>query len=89
MFKSNDLGSTRSRSRGFIMYIVLIIIALALLKYFFNISFKDIFTNQVVVDIWVIVKSLFVVLWDTLLLLLDFLKQLLATAKVFVAGLNK
>lgn len=71
------------------MYIVLIIIALALLKYFFNISFKDIFTNQVVVDIWVIVKSLFVVLWDTLLLLLDFLKQLLATAKVFVAGLNK
>jgi hypothetical protein len=89
MFKSNNLSGGRSRSKGFVMYIVLIIIALALLKYFFNVSFKDIFTNQVVVDIWVIVKSIFAVLWDTLLLLLDFLKQLLATAKVFVAGLNK
>lgn len=88
MFKSHDLGG-RGRSRGFVMYIILIIIALVLLKYFFNFSFKDIFTNQVVLDIWVIVKGLFAVLWDTLLLLLDFIKELLATAKVFVAGLNK
>lgn len=78
----------QSRSRGFIKFVILVIIALALLKYFFNLSFKDIVDNDVVRDIWTIFKSLLKIIWDTLLLLLDFLKELIATAKEFVAGLK-
>jgi hypothetical protein len=89
MFKKNYNDSPHRRDKGVIKFIVLIVIALALLKYFFNISVKDIFDNQMVQDIISILKSLLKVFWDTLLLLLDFLKQLLATAKVFVGGLNK
>ena len=89
MFKNNSYDGSRKRSRGFVQFIILIIIALALLKYFFGISVKDIFNNEVVQDILSIAKSLFKVLWDTLLLALDFIKELLATAKTFVGGLNK
>jgi hypothetical protein len=89
MFKNNYHDGARRRDGGIVKFVVLIIIALALLKYFFNISVKDIFDNQMVQDILSILKSLLRVFWDTLLLLLDFLKQLLATAKVFVGGLNK
>jgi hypothetical protein len=89
MFRNNNNDNPHRRDRGVIKFIVLVVIALALLKYFFNISVKDIFDNPVVQDILIIIKSLLRVFWDTLLLLLDFIKQLLATAKVFVAGLNK
>ncbi|HEY4512553.1 MAG TPA: hypothetical protein VJH63_02740 [Candidatus Paceibacterota bacterium] len=74
------------RNRGFIQAIILIIIALALLKYFFNISLADILNNQVVKDIWSITKSLFQVLWQTVQVLFDFLKQLVASAKDFVSN---
>lgn len=76
------------KSRGFIKFIILIIIALALLKYFFGVNLKDIVQNQVVSDIWSIFKSLLKIIWDTILLFLDFVKQLIATAKDFVAGLK-
>ncbi len=76
------------QDRGFIKAIILIIIALALLKYFFGITIKDIVNNEVVQNIWAIVKSLGKIIWDTIVLLLEFLKELIATAKTFVAGLN-
>ncbi len=74
--------------RGFLKTIILLIIALALLKYFFGISLKDIVNNNVVQDIWTIAKSLFRIIWDTLVLLLEFLRELIATARDFVSGLN-
>lgn len=77
-----------SRQRGFIRAIILIIIALALLKYFFNISFYDILHNQVVTDIWSITKSLLTVFWDLLLVLLDFLKQLVGVAQDAVGSMK-
>jgi len=76
------------RSRGFIKTIILIIIALALLKYFFNVSFYDIIHSQVIQDIWSIIKTVFQTLWQLLLILLDILKQLAGTAKTSVQSLN-
>ena len=78
MFKVNN---KINRSRGFIKSVILIIIALVLLKYFFDISFKDILNTQVVRDIWAIIKSLFQTLWKLALMLFDFLKALIANAK--------
>ncbi len=75
--------------RGFIKTIVLIIVALILLKYFFGITFYDIIHNQVVSDIWSIIKSLFQTLWQLLLVLLDFLKQLVGVAQSSVNSLKK
>lgn len=78
----------QSKSRGFIKAIILIIIALALLKYFFNITLKDIADNEVTQNLWVIAKSFFQALWDIIVLLLQFLKELIQTARDFVANLN-
>jgi len=78
----------RVRSRGFIKTIILIIVALVLLKYFFNVSAYDIIHSPIISDIWYIIKSLFLILWDLVLALLDFLKQLVATAKTSVSSLK-
>lgn len=89
MFRNHDhVPGLRSKSKGFIKAIILIIIALALLKYFFNISLKDIASSEVVQDIWSIIKSFFKVVWEIIVLLLDFLKELIATARDFISGLN-
>ena len=76
-------------NKGFIQAIILIIVALVLLKYFFNISFNDILHSQIAQDLWTILKSLFVTLWQLILIVLDFLKQLVATAKDYVTTLKK
>ncbi len=76
------------REKGFIKSIILIIIALALLKYFFNITLKDIADNEVTQNLWIIAKSFFQALWDIIVLLLQFLKELIQTARDFVANLN-
>ncbi len=78
----------RSRKRGFIKAIVLIIVALVLLKYFFGITFYDILHNQVISDIWSIIKSLFGILWNIVVVILDFLKQLVGVAKTSVEGMK-
>jgi hypothetical protein len=82
MFRRN------SRRRGFIRAIILIIIALVLLKYFFNLTFFDILKSEVVTDIWAIVKSLFTVFWDLLIVLLDFIKQMVGVAQNSVESLK-
>ena len=69
------------RNKGFIKTIILVIVALVLLKYFFNISLNDILQNQITQDIWSIIKSLFQTLWGVALMLVDFLKSLLGNAK--------
>ncbi len=76
------------RDRGFIKAIILIIIALALLKYFFGISLKDIADSQVGQDLWAITTAFFKSVWEIILLLLDFLKELISTARDFITGLK-
>lgn len=78
----------RSTNKGFIKAIILIIIALALLKYFFGITLKDIANSQVAQDLWAITTSFFKSVWEIIVLLLDFLKELIATARDFITGLN-
>lgn len=85
MFKNNYDGNG---SKGFIKAIILIIIALALVKYFFGITLKDIANNQVTQDLWAITKSFFKTIWEIIILLLQFLKELIATARDFISGLN-
>lgn len=77
------------RDRGFLKTVILIIIALVLLKYFFGLSVRDLWESEVTQNIWQIIKSLFSVLWDILILLLNFLKELISTASVFIADLKK
>ncbi|MFA6050548.1 MAG: hypothetical protein WC761_05115 [Candidatus Paceibacterota bacterium] len=79
---------TNSRKRGFIKAIILIIIALALLKYFYNLTFFDILKSDVVTDIWAIIKSIFGIIWDLLTVMLDFLKQMVGVAQNSVESLK-
>lgn len=76
-------------NRGFIKTIILIVVALLILKYAFNIDLKDIINSKVVTSIWSIIKTIFGLLWTALLLLLDFLKTILTAATNFLNGLNK
>lgn len=74
------------RNKGFIRTILLVVVALVLLKYFFNISLSDILNSTIMRDIWSIIKSLFQTLWNLLLTIIDFLKALVATAKASLAN---
>lgn len=78
-----------SRRRGFIKMIVIIIVALVLLKYFFNISLNDIIHSQVISDIWSIIKSVLQTLWSLILVALEYLKQLIGVAKTSVESLKQ
>lgn len=86
MFK--DKYGNSQGSKGFIKAIILIIIALALLKYFFGITLHDIANSEVAQDLWAITVSFFKSVWEIILLLLDFLKELIATARDFITGLK-
>ena len=76
-------------NKGFIKAIVLILIGLAVLKYAFHIELKDILNSQVVQSIWSIIKTIFNLIWNILLIALDFIKTILSSAKSFLEGLNK
>jgi hypothetical protein len=78
-----------NRRRGFIKAIILIIIALVVLKVVFHIDFKDIVNSGIVQSVWSIIKTIFNMLWTAVLLVLDFLKAILNTAKNFLEGLGK
>lgn len=79
----------RSRRRGFIRMIILIVVALVLLKYFFNLTFYDIVNNAIVQELWSLIKQTFAIAWDLLLVLLDFLKQLVGVAQSSVDSMKK
>lgn len=69
----------QANSRGIIKTIVLVIIALIILGYFFNIKVQDIFSSSavqanlsfawsIVVKIWSYISFPFVWVWDTIVL---------------------
>ncbi len=78
-----------NRNRGFIKAILLVVIALVVLKFVFHIEPKDLIENRLVSSILAVIKTLFNLLWSALLLLLDFIKAVLNSAKVFLDGLNR
>lgn len=78
----------RSRQRGFIRAIVLVIVALVLLKYFFNITFYDIVHSQVVTEVWSLIKQVLALCWQLVLIFLDFLRQLVSVAQSAVQSIN-
>jgi uncharacterized MnhB-related membrane protein len=77
-----------NHKRGFIKAILLIVIALAVLKFVFKIEPKDLLENTLVSSIISVIKTFFNLVWSALLLLLDFIKAVLNSAKVFLDGLN-
>lgn len=78
-----------NRNRGFIKAILLVVIALVVLKFVFHIEPKDLLENKLVSSILAVIKTFFNLLWSALLLLLDFIKAVLNSAKVFLDGLNR
>lgn len=75
--------------RGFIQLIILIIIALAVVKFAYGVTLKDILNSQAFQDIWTIIKSIFALIWQAITLFIEFLKQIILTSKEFMNGLNK
>ena len=76
-------------NRGFLKAVILVIIALAVLKFAFHIDLKDILDSKIVTSIWSIIKTIFNMLWSAILIGLDFIKAVLTTAKNFIEGLGK
>lgn len=76
------------RNRGFIRTIIVVIVALAILKFVFHVDLKDILDSKIVSTIVSIIKTLLKMLWNAILLGLNFIKALLITAKNFLEGLN-
>lgn len=77
------------KERGFIKMIILVVIGLFALKYFFNISVKDILDNSAVKGIISILKSLLSLLWQAILFTIDFLKVAIEKIKDFLTSFSK
>ncbi len=78
-----------NRRGGFFKAIILIIVALAILNFAFKISPNDILKSDFVSNLWSIIKTVFGLIWTAILLILDFIKEILITAKNFLEGLNQ
>lgn len=77
-----------NQQKGFISTIILIIVAIVILKYVFGISPKDIIQSKLATDLWNVIKELFRLLWEAVLITLDFLKLAIEKMKDFVGSLN-
>lgn len=78
-----------SERRGFVRAVVIVVVALVILKYFFDVSPSDIIYSEIAQDLWSILKSVCLTLWDLLLVALEYLKDLLKVAKTSVESLKK
>ncbi|MEI8337851.1 MAG: hypothetical protein WCF92_01740 [bacterium] len=65
----------KQKQKGFIKAIIVIIIALVVLKYAFGMNLSDILNNQVVQDAWNIVKQLFGLLLQAIIIALNYIKS--------------
>ena len=81
------MKNLKNKQRGFITTIILIILALVALKYFFNMNLSDIIKTQIVQDAWSIIKQLFSLLWQAILITIDFAKVAIVQIKDFIATL--
>lgn len=78
-----------NKQKGFIKTIILVVVALFALKFFFNISLKDILDSSLFKSIWSIVKSILSLLWQAILFTLDFIKVAIEKIKDFLTGFSK
>lgn len=81
------MKNLKNDQRGFITTIILIILALVALKYFFNMNLSDLMKTQIAQDTWSIIKQLFILLWQAILITLDFAKVAIIQIKDFIATL--
>lgn len=72
-----------NKQKGFIRTIILVVVALFALKFFFNISVKDILDSNIFKSIWSIIKSLLSLLWQAIIFTIDFLKIAIVKIKEF------
>lgn len=79
----------RQKNKGFIKTIILIIVALAILKYVFDIDVKDMIESATFQSILEIGKNLLSLMWDAALASIEFLKVAFEFSKNFVRELIK
>ena len=65
----------KNKQTGFIRAIIVIVVALVILKYAFGVNLSDIINNQVVQDAWNIFKQLLELLWQAIILSLNYVKS--------------
>ena len=82
------MDTAHNYRRGFIKKLILIVLALIILKFVFNITLKDIINSEVVKDIWQIIKYLYELLLDAIKVSWKFFVLALAKTKEFIHSLN-
>ena len=75
-------------NRGFIKTIILIIVALVILKFVFGITFKDVTENRLVEDFISILKAIFNLFRDLVMVAMEFLKVLFSKIKALIENIN-
>lgn len=73
---------------GFIRMIVIIVVALVILKFIFNVDLKDIIESRFIGDLISVTKAIFKLVWDAVLIAFELLKMILAKAKEFLGSLK-
>lgn len=81
------MKNLKNKQGGFITTIILIIAALVVLKYFFNMNLSDILQTQIAQDTLSIIKQLWSLLWQAILATIDFLKVAIVQIKDFISTL--
>jgi hypothetical protein len=64
----------KSRKRGFVGVITIIVIALIALKYYFNLDLKTLAQNKIIQDLWSLIKQIGLLLWQVIVIILDFIR---------------
>ena len=75
--------------KGFIKTIIIIIVALVILQFVFNITIQEIISSKFVKDLISILKSIFELLWDATIIVLDFIKMSFVKLQEFISGFKK
>lgn len=73
---------------GFIRIIVVIVLALIILKFVFNVDVKDILESRFIADLISVIKAIFKLVWDAVLIALELLKMIISKANEFIKSLK-
>ena len=73
---------------GFIRIIVVIVLALVILKFVFNVDVKDILESRFIADLISVTKAIFKLIWDAVLIALELLKMIISKANEFIKSLK-
>ena len=73
---------------GFIRIIVVIVLALVILKFVFNVDVKDILESRFIADLISVTKAIFKLVWDAVLIAFELLKMIISKANEFIKSLK-